>query len=76
MLQIGTKAPYFEGVDENGSTVRLSDFAGKKLVLYFDPKDTGDVGPYLLVENRHGSLLVEGPTVGCLLRRVHRDMGN
>ena len=40
MLQIGTKAPYFEGVDENGSTVRLSDFAGKKLVLYFYPKDS------------------------------------
>lgn len=40
MLAIGTKAPYFEGVDENGSTVRLSDFAGKKLVLYFYPKDS------------------------------------
>ncbi len=35
MLQIGTKAPYFEGVDENGKSVSLKDFAGKKLVLYF-----------------------------------------
>lgn len=40
MLQIGTKAPYFEGTDENGNPVTLNDFAGKKLVLYFYPKDS------------------------------------
>jgi peroxiredoxin Q/BCP len=40
MLQKGTKAPYFEGVDENENLVKLSDFAGKKLVLYFYPKDS------------------------------------
>lgn len=40
MLQIGTKAPAFEGIDENGKTVKLSDFAGLKLVLYFYPKDS------------------------------------
>lgn len=40
MLSIGTQAPAFEGQDENGNTVRLSDFAGKKLVLYFYPKDS------------------------------------
>ena len=40
MLQIGTKAPAFEGIDENGKTVKLSDFAGRKLVLYFYPKDS------------------------------------
>ena len=40
MLQIGTPAPYFEGLNENGDLMRLSDFAGKKLVLYFYPKDS------------------------------------
>ena len=40
MLQIGTKAPMFEGADENGNTVKLTDYAGKKLVLYFYPKDS------------------------------------
>jgi len=40
MLQIGTKTPYFEGVDENGNAVSLKDFEGKKLVLYFYPKDS------------------------------------
>ena len=38
MLQVGQKAPYFEGKDENGNVVKLTDFAGKKLVLYFYPK--------------------------------------
>jgi len=40
MLQIGTKAPYFEGTDENGKIIKLSDFSGEKLVLYFYPKDS------------------------------------
>ncbi|MBQ7421002.1 MAG: thioredoxin-dependent thiol peroxidase [Prevotella sp.] len=38
-MNIGDKAPDVLGRDENGKEVRLSDFAGKKLVLYFYPKD-------------------------------------
>lgn len=40
MLTIGTKAPYFEGIDEEGNRHRLSDYAGRRLVLYFYPKDS------------------------------------
>ena len=39
MMEIGIKAPDVLGRDENGNEVRLSDFKGKKLVLYFYPKD-------------------------------------
>ena len=33
------KAPAFEGIDQNGKALKLSDFAGKKVILYFYPKD-------------------------------------
>ena len=39
MLQIGMKAPDFTLNDQHGNAVSLSDFAGKKVVLYFYPKD-------------------------------------
>lgn len=38
-LKEGMKAPEFEGKDQNGNIIKLSDFKGKKLVLYFYPKD-------------------------------------
>ncbi len=38
-LQKGDQAPAFEAVDQSGNLIRLSDFAGKKVVLYFYPKD-------------------------------------
>ncbi len=40
MLSIGTKAPDFTGIIETGEKVSLSDYKGKKLVLYFYPKDS------------------------------------
>lgn len=39
MLQIGTQAPDFTLTDKDGNTVSLADFKGKKVVLYFYPRD-------------------------------------
>ena len=39
MLEIGAKAPDFTLFDKDGNSVSLSDFLGKKVVLYFYPKD-------------------------------------
>ncbi len=39
MLEEGVKAPEIVLNDKNGNTVKLSDFAGKKVVVYFYPKD-------------------------------------
>lgn len=40
MLEVGTKAPDFTLPDKEGKMVSLSDFAGKRVVLYFYPKDS------------------------------------
>jgi len=39
MVKEGTAAPAFKTTDANGETVNLKDFRGKKVVLYFYPKD-------------------------------------
>ena len=38
-LKEGQKAPLFEGTDQDGRKIKLSDFRGKKVILYFYPKD-------------------------------------
>ncbi len=38
-LEAGEKAPMFEGVNQDGKKISLNDFKGKKLILYFYPKD-------------------------------------
>ena len=38
-IKEGVKAPNFSGLDQNGNTVKLSDFSGKTLIVYFYPKD-------------------------------------
>jgi len=40
MLEVGMKAPDFTLLDKHGNSVSLSDFLGKKVVLYFYPKDS------------------------------------
>lgn len=39
MLEVGTKAPDFELPDQNGEMHKLSDYRGRKVILYFYPKD-------------------------------------
>ncbi|MBQ6202500.1 MAG: thioredoxin-dependent thiol peroxidase [Prevotella sp.] len=39
-MQVGEKAPEMLGRDENGQEIKLSDFNGRKLILYFYPKDS------------------------------------
>ncbi|MEI6554356.1 MAG: thioredoxin-dependent thiol peroxidase [Paludibacter sp.] len=39
-LQVGDKAPAVLGVNQDGKEIKLSDFTGKKVVLYFYPKDS------------------------------------
>ncbi len=39
ILKSGDKAPEFNSIDHNGAQIKLSDFKGKRLILYFYPKD-------------------------------------
>lgn len=45
MLEVGTKAPDFTLPDKEGKMVSLSDFAGKRVVLYFIPRTTPRLHP-------------------------------
>ncbi len=38
-LKVGDKAPEFDTINQEGDKIKLSDFKGKKIVLYFYPKD-------------------------------------
>jgi len=38
-LKSGDKAPEFNSIDQNGAQIKLSDYKGKRLILYFYPKD-------------------------------------
>src|ERR1700681_1535997 len=38
-MKVGEKAPDFKVADDSGKTVKLSDYRGKKVILYFYPKD-------------------------------------
>ena len=58
----GMKAPDFEGTDQDGRLVKLSDFKGKKLVLYFYPKDNtpGCTDEACNLRDNYNSLLKKG----------------
>jgi peroxiredoxin Q/BCP len=64
-LREGQVAPYFEGMDQYGKIIRLSDFAGKKLALYFYPKDDtpGCTAEACNLRDNYQDLLKEGIAV-------------
>ena len=43
MLEAGVKAPDFELPDQNGKIHRLSDYTGKKVILYFYPNEDNSI---------------------------------
>jgi peroxiredoxin Q/BCP len=62
---IGAAAPHFQGPDQHGNTVSLTDFAGKKVVLYFYPKDDtpGCTAEACNLRDHHNMLLEKGLAV-------------
>jgi peroxiredoxin Q/BCP len=61
-LKIGDKAPDFTAKDQNGNPVKLSDYKGKKVVLYFYPKDDtpGCTAQACNLRDNHQALQKEG----------------
>ena len=61
-MNIGEKAPELLGVDQNGNEVKLSDFAGQNLVLYFYPKDntSGCTAEACSLRDNIGALAAKG----------------
>ncbi|ARU56620.1 alkyl hydroperoxide reductase [Oleiphilus messinensis] len=64
-LAVGDKAPDFSAKDQNGDTLTLSQFKGKKVVLYFYPKDStpGCTAQACNLRDNHSTLTEEGYVV-------------
>ncbi|QHL86775.1 thioredoxin-dependent thiol peroxidase [Nibribacter ruber] len=65
MLEVGNVAPDFEVKDQDGNLVKLSDFRGKKVALYFYPKDdtSGCTAQACDLRDNYQSLLAKGYVV-------------
>lgn len=61
-MEIGDKVPELLGVDQDGKEVKMSDFAGKKVVLYFYPKDNtlGCTAEACSLRDRYTELVEKG----------------
>lgn len=61
-IKIGDKIPVFEGVDQHGNKISNNDFAGKKIVVYFYPKDStpGCTAQACSVRDNYNVLLKSG----------------
>ncbi|HJV18870.1 MAG TPA: thioredoxin-dependent thiol peroxidase [Sediminibacterium sp.] len=62
VLKEGSKAPAFKALDQNGKTISLADFKGKKVVLYFYPKDDtpGCTAQACNLKDNYSALLKKG----------------
>ena len=64
-MEIGDKLPEFLGLDQDGNEVKLSDFQGKKLVLYIYPRDAtpGCTNEACNLRDNYQSMLAKGYAV-------------
>jgi peroxiredoxin Q/BCP len=64
-LKPGDKSPEFKGKDQDGAEVKLSDFKGKKVILYFYPKDNtpGCTAESCNLRDNYDQLLAQGYVV-------------
>lgn len=64
-LQVGDKAPGFTGLNQEGKEIKLEDFSGSKLILYFYPKDDtpGCTAEACNFNDNHNSWLDKGYSV-------------
>ena len=62
MLKIGDQITDFQSVDQDNKTIRLSDYLGKKVIIYFYPKDdtSGCTKQACNLRDNHGYLQKEG----------------
>ncbi|MBI9055266.1 MAG: thioredoxin-dependent thiol peroxidase [Bacteroidales bacterium] len=65
ILKEGDKAPRFKGLDQNGDTISLEDYKGKKVILYFYPKDNtpGCTNEACDLRDNYNNLLTKGMDV-------------
>lgn len=76
-LNIGDKAPAFEATDQNGNTIKLEDFMGKKVVLFFYPKAStpGCTAEACNLRDNYQSFLAKGyAVVGVSADSVKRQL--
>lgn len=77
MLEVGTKAPEFELPDQNGIMHTLSEYKGKKVILYFYPKDStpGCTRQASGYSERYHLFLEKGVTVIGISKDSGRNIG-
>ncbi len=78
MLKIGDSAPDFISVDQDGNEIKLSDYKGKKLALYFYPRDNtpGCTAQACDLRDNYDALLKQGYEVlgvSCDTEKKHQN---